>query len=353
MRLRTQKRINIRHAEKIVSRRMQLHADDSFRVAQVNYLTSLFDTANCAAPESVFNTGIPPCDLKKKKMKGVIFTDAAFRITPVQAATSASLLAYLRTASTAARGLRIYPLFDLQNLEDNTGDPATGAIGNLTTATFITSDSVPGFRFGYDGTELRHQRMSAMNGMSLRVFLVDEQYAVYGTRDGDNMMGFSVLQAYGDTSKFPIADAVNQYAFRITLGSVVEYRDLSRYVVLNSGLLTIQGLINVQLTELSKAANVFKIQPIADGGTNLEPQNGAAIAGLTFTAIDLQTGDPFIITSAADDTALDAITITGDSTAWTALASGDQIQLYGPTAAALSGAGVKPYEFLPVIITKP
>jgi len=113
-----------------------------------------------------------------------------------------------------------------------------------------------------------------------------------------------------------------------------------------------QGLINVQLTELSHASNVYKIQPIADGGTNLEPLAGAAIAALTFTATNVQTGAAFTVTSVADDTALDALTITLDATAYGLLTSGDKVQINGPSAAVLAAAGVKPYEFLPVIVTK-
>lgn len=312
----------------------------------------ILNLANCANPDSVFNTGIPLCDLAKGKIKGVILLDKGVYFTPAERASTAAFLAALVTKTTAARGGRVYPLFDINNFEDNTGDPTTGGIGNLTTATIIVSDAIPSFRFGYNGSEARHKRLALMNSASLDVMFVDDKFAVYGTQSGVNFKGYSVLQAYTDTSKFIVADAVNQYSFRLTLGSITEYRDASAYVVANSSLAALQGLIDVQLTYLSNATNVFKIQPIADGGTNLEPVNGAAIAALTFTAIDLQTGLAFTVTSSADDTALDAITITLNSTAWGLLGAGDKVQINGPTAAALAAAGVKPYEFIPVIVTK-
>lgn len=294
-----------------------------------------------------------PCDLKKKKMKGVIFADRGVTFSGAAVASAAAFIAEVKTKTTAARGSRVYPIWDLLNFEDNTGDPATGGIGNLTTATITTSDAVPAFRFGYNGTEMRHTRMSAMASATLDVFFVDEGFAVYGTLKSEGVFGgFNVLQAYGDVTKFVVADAINQYSFRITLGDVTEYRDKSTYVVTNSGITAAVGLVNVVLSKLSNASNVYKIQAIADGGTNLEPLNGAAIAGLTWTATNLQTGAAFTITSVADDTALDAFTVTLDSTAYTALASGDKVQINGPSAADLSGAGVKPYEMIPVIITK-
>ncbi|HYD90286.1 MAG TPA: hypothetical protein VEA37_02225 [Flavobacterium sp.] len=316
-------------------------------------MADIMNLANCASPDTVFNVGIPLCDLAKKKIKGVILLDKGVVFTPSQRASVAAFLAELKLKVVAARGSRAYPIFDINNFEDNTGDPTTGAIGNLSTATIVTSDAVPTFRFGYNGSEARHKRMALMAGASLDVLFVDDGYAIYGTQKGDDFGGYSVLQAYVDTSKFIVGDATNQYAFRLTLGSIVEYRENSAYVVGNSTLTTVQGLIDVVMSKLSNSANVYKIKMIADGGTDLEPLHGAAIAGLTFTAIDLQTGAAFTITSIADDPALDALTVTLDSTLYTALASGDKIQLNPPSASALSAAGVKPFEFIPLVITKP
>ena len=315
-------------------------------------MADILNLANCANPDSVFNTGQPLCDLAKGKIKGAILLDKGVVFTPAERVSTAAFLAALKEKTTAARGGRVYPVFDINNFEDNTGDPTTGGIGNLSTATIVVSDAVPTFRFGYNGTEARHRRMALMNGASLDVMFVDDKFAVYGRKSGDDLAGFSVLQAYVETSKYVVADAVNQYAFRLTLGDITQYRDQSAYVVTNSSLMELQGLIDVQLTYLSNASNVFKIQPIADGGTNLEPLNGAAIAGETFTAINLTTGDAIAVTSVADDTALDALTITLDSTDYTAAPAGTKFQINGPSAADLAAAGVKPYEFLPVIVTK-
>lgn len=316
------------------------------------FMADIIGVANCASPDSVFNTGIPPCDLAKKKMKGIVFADSGVVFTPADCASPAAFIAAVKLKTTAARGGRVYPIWDLLNFEDNTGDPATGSVGNLTTATIITSDAIPAFSFGYNGSEARHKRMSAMNGASLDVFFVDEQWAVYGTREGDNFAGFSVLQAYGDTSKFIVSDAVNQYRFRTTLGDISQYRDNSEYVVVNSGLAAAVGLVDVVMSKLSNATNVYKIKIIADGGTDLMALYGGIIAGLTFTAINLDSGVTFTVTSVAYDSTLQALTVTLDSTAYTAAAVGTRIQLKGPSAAALSTANVKPYEIIPVILVK-
>lgn len=342
------RRLAYNHAKVVVRKRLGI----------IPFVTGAFldilGLANCASPDSVFNTGVPPCDLSKKKMKGVIFADRGKTFTGADVASTNAFIQAVKDATTADRGGRVYPIWDILNFEDNTGDPSTGSIGNLSTATIVTQDAIPSFRFGYNGSETRSKRMAAMSGASLDVFFVDEQFAVYGTEVTPGVFGgFSILQAYADTSKFIVADAVNQYSFRITLGSIVQYRDQSLYVVANAGILGAVALVDVGLRYVSNATNVYKISVIADGGTNLEPLYGTDLDGLTWTAVNLQTGAAFTITSVADDAVNKVLTFTLDSTMYTALASGDRIQLNGPSADDLAGAGITPYDIVPMIITKP
>lgn len=334
-------------APKIVSRRMQMTGNDFHKA---NYLVDIFDLANCASPDSLFNTGIPLCDLAKGKIKAVIYLDKGVVFTPSDGSSKPSFIAALIAKTTAARGSRAYPIWDLLNFEDNTGDPTTGAIGNLTTATIVTSDAIPSYRFGYNGSEARHRKMALMAGSSLDVLFVDDKFAIYGTAKGENFGGFSVLQAYADTSKFIVTEATNQYAFRITLGSISEYRDQSRYVVADTGILAAVGLINVELAVDDHTANVVEARLVSEGGTDIGSLYGAILDGLTWTAKNVETGASITITSVAY--AAGTITITIDSTAYTALNSGDRVQINWPTAAAMAAANVKPFEGVPEIITK-
>lgn len=316
---------------------------------------NLMNAANCASVDTLFNTGVPPCDIKRQKIRGIIFLDKGVYFTPADMASPAAFIAALKTKTTAPRGQRAYPMFNLLNFADGTGEPATGAIGNLTTAVINVNEATPVFTFGYDGSEAYHKRMAAMASSQLDMMLVDGGWGVFGcSTDSVNFKGYSTQQLYPYIPKFIVADAVDQYHFKATLGSITEYRDQSAYFIGNSGLSAAQGLINFQLSELSKVTNVYKIQAFADGGTSMGPLYGALLAGLTFTAKDLDNNNASMtITSIAYDATLDALTVTFDSTAWTALTSGHRIQLSPPLAAALAAAGIKPYEGYPVIITKP
>lgn len=311
---------------------------------------SIINKANCASPDSVFNTGKPGCDLAKGKMKGVIFVDRGVVFTAAECASIVTFIAALKEKTIAPRGQRAYPVFDLLNFEDNTGDPSTGGIGNLSTATIITSDAIPAFRFGYNGSEARMTRMSLMAGASLDVLFVDQNFAVYGTASGSDLKGFAVLQAYHDTSKFIVGDSVNQYSFRVTLGDITEYRDLSKYVVTNQGILTARGLVNAELRFLSRASNVWTYDLIADGGTDLPPLF-AALG--TLDADYSATADGAALTITGVAIVGGKLAVTYDNTAYGALASGAVIQLNGPTAEELSDAGIAPYEIVPDATAKP
>lgn len=339
-----------RYAAKIVSRRMRMTGNDFAKAA---YMADIINLPSCATAETEFNTGTPLCDLKKKKIIGVIFADSGVFFTAAHRASASAFLTELGVKCTAARGLRCYPMWNIRNFEDQTGEPTKGGVGNLSTSQVTVADGIPAFQFGYNSGELQHAILAKVESGSYDVFLVDEAFTVYGTRSGDNMVGFSTEQIYVNPSKFPVADFVNQYSFSITFSSMIEYKSQSAFVVTNSGITAKVGLINVPLSVLSSASNVHKIQAIAVGGTNLQPLYGTAISALTWTATNEQTGAAFTVTGVADNPTDDAYNVTLDSTAWAALASGDKVRIKGPLPAALAGASVSPFEMISVVVTKP
>lgn len=316
-------------------------------------MADILNLPNCATQETEFNTGVPLCDLIKKKIIGVIFADSGVYFTAAHRASTTAFLTELESKTTAARGSRVYPLWDIRNYDDQTGEPTKGGVGNLTTSQVITADGIPSFRFGYNGGEIQHQILANIESGQYDMFLVDEGYTVYGTKDGDNLRGFSTEQIYVNPSKFQVTDRVNQYSFDVTLASMIEYKQRSGFVVTNSTITEKVGLINITLSEFSLVSNVLKAIMTAAGGTNLEPLYGDALDGLTWTAKKASDGTAFTVTSVAKDDTNDAMTITLDSTMWTALASGASVIIYGPTPAAMAAVDVAPFEFVPYTVTKP
>lgn len=315
-------------------------------------MADLKSVPSCASPDSIFNTGVPLCDLLRKQIIGVIYSDKGVTFSSADMASSATFIAAVKTKTTAARGGRVYPVWDIQNFEDNTGDPSQGGVGNLSTAQIITQDAVPLFSFGYPGGEKRHKMMSNLAAGSYDVFFVDSGYAVYGCDSGLNMKGYATMQNYVDAPKFIVSDAVNLYRFRTTLTSITEYRDQSAFFVTNSGIKAAVGLINVVLVHVSGTGNAKTIEAIADGGTNMQTAYGATLANVAnWTAKNMQTGAAFTITSVTQSAPNFIVTL--DTTAWTALASGDKVQINLASAATLNAAGVTPFEGIAIIVTKP
>jgi hypothetical protein len=119
------------------------------------------------------------------------------------------------------------------------------------------------------------------------------------------------------------------------------------------------GLKDVYMSEPSAhVSNVYKIQmkiktAILNGDLNIYDDYAALIQPLTFTAF---TGTNFAtsmpITTVALDAANKALTVTLDTTAFAALASGAQIKLVAPTPAVLLAAGVTGIEIGSYIATK-
>lgn len=339
-----------RYAAKIVSRRMRMTGND---FGKANYLADILNLPNCATAETQFNTGAPLCRLKKKKLIGVIFADTGVYFTPAHRASASAFLTELGVKTTAVRGSRAYPLWNIRNMDDQTGEPTKGGVGNLTTTQANVADAIPQMQFGYDGDEIQHRILSIVESGSYDVFLVDEGFTVYGTTSGENLVGFTTEQIYVNISKFPVSDFVNQYSFSITFSSMIEWKSNSAFVVTNSAVTTKVGLINVPLAILSSAANVHKVLAVAAGGTNLQVLYGTAISALTWTAKKTSDGTAFTVTGTANNATDDTYDVTLDSTMWTALGSGESVDIYGPTAAALAGANVSPYEMFKVTVTKP
>lgn len=314
-------------------------------------MADILNLPDCSSPDSVFNTGVPACDIKKKKILGLIFVDKGKVFTAAQCASIATFLAAMLTATTAARGSRAYPFWKLLNFNDATGQPGKGGVGNLTTAQINTSDPIPLFTFGYDGGELQHKRLVAIMGGSYDVLFVDSQYAVYGTANGDDLGGYSLLDIYVPPSKYIVADAVDQYAIEITLSSITEYRDQSRFLKANSTLSSYRGLVSVPLKLVSSSTNAHTISFIADGGTNLQTVYTTTIDATLVVAKNMTTGAAMTLTSVTGSSGNYVVTI--DSTQWAALASGTVVQINLGLSATLSAAGVKPYEGIAMLVTKP
>jgi len=311
-------------------------------------MASLLNIGVCGADGSLA-TGKPFCDIIKGRMKGIIFADEGVTFSAADMASQSAFSTAVQTKSRAARGSRIYPIWNLNNFEDKTGDPNRGGVGNLTTKQIVTSSPIPAFDIAHSGGELLHKKLLQLEVGTYDIFLVDANNVVYGKEASTGELGgYTVYQNYVYPSKFIVSDAVNQYRFEVTLDSYQEYRDDASFFVASSAIGSIEGINNVVVTLFNQTTNVAKIKLVADGGKNLFDLAAIKTALTTAGAIiatNDQTGAAFTITSvAASDTTNKVFTVTLDSTAYTALSSGDTITIDMAAPSVLFGLGIDGFE---------
>jgi len=300
----------------------------------------ILNLPNCGGVTGTFNSGVNLCDIIKDIPYGLLLMDAGVEFDAADRADVATFVDAIKTKTRAARGSRVYPLWDLVNFEDQTKEATRGTVGNLSVTDLKLVDAVPGFKFGHYKGELFHAKLSKAERESLRLMIIDQNFAIYGTKKANgNMTGYKLNEFSVDPSKFATPQGAAQYPFNVVLASLLEYKDNMAFVQADSTLANISGLIDVNLTEFNLASNVVKVKILTDGDQqNLFDLYATELAAAgAWVLKNKQTGATVSITSvSAADTTNKVWAITMDSTAWTALTSGQFFTLDLNTAAILS-----------------
>ena len=302
------------------------------------------------------NTGSIGCDFTRGLPKIIMLGSATFAPGDYAdtATMDAAILGKLKLPTGSSQ--KLYPFPAIQGTTDQTEAAKFGNSGyGLRTK---MAPSVPAYEFQVIAGSTLEKKLKAFDGVNTPLLIYDDKGQIWGAMNGTNYGG-SVWQvsvephAYGDgqNQKFTLinislveaADFVeNAYAYKTSLNAS-----------------SFRGLKDGQLVELSHVTNVYKIKvkiPVSGLNQDLDVWDdyGALIAALTFTAgTGANYATPLAITSVAADNTLKALTVTFDSSAFTALASLAKIRLSSPLPAVLDAAGVTQLEIAPVIITKP
>ena len=313
------------------------------------------------------NTGGIDCDVKRAVPKK--FAVGGKEFSSSEYADSATLQAALLAAMILPNGDsdKLYPFPEILQVgveteADTTGGLALGPQRRL-------RKGRPAYVFSCEIGQYQYQKLLAFDGKTLPVFTFDDENNLWGYRAAAdtntvNVKPFKGEQAYITISGNGFKDGNSAEAgvaqIRIAFLSVDDFEKRSAFASLpnlSSGDLV--GLKDVILSEpQAHASNVHKVaMKIANakvaGDINIFDDYGTAIAALSWTAF---TGATFAtsltITSIAVDNTLKCLTVTFDSTAYTALSSGAKIKLVPPTAAVLDAADVTGIEIEFIILTK-
>lgn len=302
------------------------------------------------------NTGQVLCDIERGNPIMMVVGSGSF--SPSDYASQSSMDAKIIEKLKLANGnsQKLYPFPVIQGTTDQTEAAKYGTLGYGLRFKLVRSK--PSYEFDVLAGSSLEKRLMSFDGETVPLYILDDKSQLAGVKDvGNNFIG---SQWQVGVEPRPYGDAQNPKSTKITI-SLVDSRDFVENAFFHTTALAtsqITGLKDVNLTYLSKATNVYKIKmllPTAklNGDLDIYDDYGALIQPLTFTAF---TGanftTPLTITSVAVDAALKALTVTFDSTMFTALPALAQIKLVGPIPSVLDAANVTGIELISVILTK-
>lgn len=306
---------------------------------------------------SVDNTGQQECD----KAKGVLQRLAIFNGTIPSASyvDQDTFFAKLVTNSKLSKSAtdKLFVLPEVQEIADSSESNKEGSL-NLGFKTVLL-EGKPGYKIKFFGGSDLLKRLKTFDNQTVRLIEYDANGVFWGTKTGTDFIGYQA-KLFFTGGKVATGQNVEEGVIEcsVSILSAVEYFKNSYWMESTGNYSDITPLLDVALTNISHSSNVWKIG-MKINGSNLEgPYNiydthGAAIAALTFTAgTGTNYGTSLAITSVAVDASLKCLTVTFDSTAYTALAANTVIKLSPPTPATLDAADVTETELLSVLLTK-
>lgn len=303
------------------------------------------------------NVGQIDCDLTRGNPIKLIPGGASFSSTDYadQTTMDAAILSKLILAT--GNSSKLFPFPVIQGTTDKTEAAKYGTLGYGLQVKLLRSKN--GYEFDVLAGSSLEKKLILWDGQIVPFFILDDKSQIAGVKDSNgNFKGANYLvgvepRGYGD--------AQNAKTTKITI-SIVDAADFVEnnfFYITALASSNIVGLKDVILSEpQAHSSNVYKIKmkiPTTklNGDLDIFDDFGSAIAALTFTAgTGTNYGTSLTITSVAVDNTLKALTVTFDSTMFSALSSGTKIKLTPPTPATLDNADVTGIELFPIILTK-
>lgn len=314
---------------------------------------------------SVDNLGEQACDKSRGVIKKIFIFNGA--IDAADFVSSDAFLAKMIANSKLPKSHanKVFVLNEIQDIADNSEADKEGTLNQGFKATLV--EGKPGYKIKtFAGSDLT-KRIRTFNNQNLRIVEYDANGVFWVLPKNSKAYGFQA-KIFSKGNKAATGQNVEEGIVETTVGflSTTEYFDSAKWVETPTGgnVEDIVPLLDVSMTYVSKASNVYKIKLEVPGSSLTGAYNiYDSDAGTTVTAVaalaasfsagtGTNYGTSLAITSIGVDASLKTLTVTFDSTAFTALSSGAAIKLTPPTPAQLDGGNVSETELLPVIVTK-
>lgn len=303
------------------------------------------------------NTGQIDCDPTRGNPARIMPGGATFSSSDYADQTTMDAAIVSKLKLPTGNSQKLYPFPVIQGTTDQTEAAKYGNLGYGLKVKLLRSKN--GYEFEVLAGTALEKKLIAFDGQVIPLLILDDKSQIAGIKDSNgNFKGANYLIGVEPAG---YGDAQNAKSTKITI-SIVDSQDFTENAYFYTTALpssSIVGLKDVILSEpQAHSTNVYKIKmkiPTAklNGDLDIWDDYGSLIAALTFTAgTGTNYGTSLTITSVAADNTLKALTVTFDSTAFTALSSGAKIKLIPPTPAVLDAANVTGVELFPIILTK-
>lgn len=250
---------------------------------------------------------------------------------------------------------KLYPFPLIEGVENTTEANTVGTLGLGYQE--VLREGKPAYQFNLVVGQCQYQALRKFNGYTGKAYVYDSLKSLWGyeMNNGD-MSGYSVASFWVSGNDFSNGtDPVNAL-ITVVFADPEQYHDYSSFISIDFNIKDVKGLQDVTLSQAAApAANVYKIavQTVCDK-TNVYTAYSTQLASATLWNAKVKaTGATLAITTVTGDAALEAYTVTFDSTAFTALPSGAEIELGLDAPPALAAGNVFGIEGTPLTIIKP
>jgi len=306
------------------------------------------------------NTGAIDCDVKRGRPVTIGISGATF--TTTQTATPTAFKAAIKTACKIATGAsgKFFGLPENVGITNKTDAPKEGILGTYGPKVYLI-EGKPAYEFDLPVGIQLEKKLRAFNGKQVPVFIFDDQKYWWGRVDSaGNFAGYTAV-LFCIPKPFEDANTPQVTKFLVSLVNASEFGDSGAYVpATNMAVADVAGLKDVNLSfQAPQTTNVGKIFvkiATSQHGVDLniyDDYSALLVVGM-WVATNAQTGAAFTITSVAVDAVNKCFTFTLDTTAFTALTSGQAVNVNLAAPSVLDAANITGIESVtPIQFIKP
>lgn len=304
------------------------------------------NTVTCAADWA--NTGFGDCAVHTL-FEGLIQVPKDAEFTEAQLG---DLVAHINTKVVDNNPLlRFYPWPEFTKMEPGGGEPNKVEQDNGGSITTWENDYVFTGEF-YEGGAPLNAALRSRNGQDVYFIGFGRGYA-FGEKVNGKYKGFKGKNYWSNAQKPGAFKVESKYSFTFNVSTVSLNERL--WYVKAPGIDELEGLKPLELIPtaspvVSSTGLIIADLKLKGYGNDYLEMYGSAIAALTFTAKNTETGGAITVTG---------VTLVGgklnidlDSADTDYPAVGKQLTIVGPTVSALTGAGVLLAEIIPLTVTR-